>query len=152
MKLVIGANERQIEGWTHHDVKPYPGIDVVCDFWDLPTKIEPGSCEAIQATHFIEHFPTAETPKLLALMKGLLAPGGTLYLEVPNFAWHAELVSQGRAEEAVYYAFGGQLDEWDFHKTGFSPTILEKKLTEAGFVDIDIDGWTTLCVTCQKSL
>lgn len=152
MKLVIGANDRQLPGWKHHDVKPYPGIDIVCDFWDLPDKVALNSCSELQATHFLEHFPTKDTQKVLALMMSLLKPGGSLYIEVPNFAWHAELVRDGRAEEAVYYAFGGQLDEWDFHKTAFTPTLLQKALTQAGFINIDIDGWTTLCCKCQKSL
>jgi predicted SAM-dependent methyltransferase len=151
MRLILGANERQVPGYKHHDVKPYPGIDYVCDIWDIGKHVESGECEEVQLTHVLEHFSKAEVPKLLAIIKSLLAPGGTFYVEVPNFAWHAELVSQGKAEEAVYYAFGGQLDEWDFHKTGFTPTILGRTLTEAGFVDIDIDGWTSLCCTCHKS-
>ena len=151
MKLILGANQRQLEGWTHHDVKPYPGIDIVCDIWDIGNHVSPNTCEAIQLTHVLEHFSKKEVPKLLDIVKNLLTPGGTFYLEVPNFAWHAELVTQGKAEEAVYYAFGGQLDEWDFHKTGFTPTILEKTLTEAGFTDIDIDGWQSLSATCRNS-
>jgi hypothetical protein len=151
MKLILGANTRQVEGYTHHDVKPYPGIDIVCDIWDIGKHVEADSCEEVQLTHVLEHFSNEEVPKLLALIRSILKPGGTFYLEVPNFAWHAELVQQGRAEEAVYYAFGGQLDEWDYHKTGFTPTLLEKKLNEAGFEKIDIDGWSSLSCTCQKS-
>lgn len=151
MKLVLGANTRQKEGWKHHDVKAYPGIDYVCDIWDIDKQVEKGSCEAIELTHVLEHFSRAEVPELLKLIHSLLAPGGTFYVEVPNFAWHAELVAQGHAEDAEYYCFGGQLDQWDFHKTGFTPTILEKRLSEAGFQNIDIDGWTTLSCTCRKS-
>lgn len=151
MRLILGANTRQEPGWKSHDVKPYPGIDYVCDIWDIGDHVKPGECEAVQLTHVLEHFSKAEVPKLLKLIYNLLKPGGTFYLEVPNFAWHAELVTQGRAEEAVYYAFGGQLDAWDFHKTGFTHTILTKTLTDAGFVDIDIDGWQSLSCTCRKS-
>jgi hypothetical protein len=144
MQLILGANTRQEPGWKTHDVKPYPGIDYVCDIWDIGKFVKPGECEAIQLTHVLEHFSKAEVPKLLGITHSLLKENGTFYLEVPNFAWHAELVSQGRAEEAIYYAFGGQLDEWDYHKTGFTPTILEKTLRGAGFGNIEIDGWTTL--------
>lgn len=146
----MGANNRQKEGWKSHDVKAYPGIDYVCDIWDIGKPVPEGTCEAIELTHVLEHFPRNKTQPLLLLIKSLLSPGGVLYLEVPNFAWHAELVSQGRAEEAEYYCFGGQLDEWDFHYRGFTHTILEKELKEAGFQDIDIDGWTTL--TCHASV
>lgn len=148
MQLIVGANTRQEPGWTHHDVKPYPGIDIVCDIWDLPQHAK--DCTKIQMTHVLEHFGHKETIPLLEMLKSLLVPRGELYLEVPNFAWHAELVLQGQAEKAVYYAFGGQLDEWDFHKTGFTPTILQARLEEAGFTDINIDGWDTLTATCNS--
>ncbi len=150
MKLIIGANERQVEGYVHHDVLPLKGIDIVCEFYDLPNHVMPETCEEIQMTHFLEHFPTKETQKVLNIVKTMLAPNGTLYIEVPNFAWHAKLVSEGRDRDAVYYAFGGQLDEWDFHKTGFTKDILFEELAKAGFTHIQIKDNSSLSATCQK--
>lgn len=150
MKLIISAGDRRIQGFTHHDVRNLPGIDIVCDLYDLPSHVQPDSCEEIQFTHALEHFPTAETQKVLTLIRSLLAPGGKLYIEVPNFAWHAQLVQEGRERDAVYYAFGGQLDKYDFHKTGFTPTILEEELTEAGFTNLKMQPASSISVTCQK--
>lgn len=150
MKLVISAGSRLIPGWTHHDVKPLPGIQIVCDIMELGDKVSPESCEKIQFTHALEHFSSHDVPKVLSLIRTLLIPGGELYLEVPNFAWHAQLVMEGKDEEAVYYAFGGQLDEWDYHKTGFTPHLLVKRLQEAKFAQIQASDGASIGCYCYK--
>ena len=72
------------------------------------------------------------------MIRGLLAPNGELYLEVPNFEWHSKICLEGRDKDAVWYAFGGQEDEWDFHKAGFTKNILYENLEQAGFKGIQI--------------
>ena len=134
MKLIIGANKRQEPGYTHHDVLDLPGIDICCDFWDLPKHVEPSSCEEIQMTHVLEHFPMKRTIDALNLVYGLLADGGRFYIEVPNFYWHAEMILRNpRDRQIVEYAYGGQIDEYDFHYNGFTPELLEEDLMLAMF-------------------
>lgn len=134
MRLIIGAGDRQSPGWTHHDIQDLPGIDIVCDFWDLPQHIAPASCRAIHMTHVLEHFPMARTLEALRLVHGLLVPNGELYLEVPNFLWHAEeIVKDPRNRRVVEYAFGGQLNDWDYHYNGFTPALLFDDLLESDF-------------------
>lgn len=151
MKLILCAGDRHTEGFTHHDIRKLEGIDIVCDLHDILLHVVEGSCSEIQLTHALEHFPTKETPVILELLYKLLEPGGSLYIEVPNFAWHCHLLlNEYREEDAVYYAFGGQLDEFDFHKTGFTPQILGRALKNAKFQDIDIAGWDSLTAKCIK--
>lgn len=150
MKLVLCANIRQLEGFKHHDVLDLPGIDYVCELFDIGRYIQPETCDEIHFTHALEHFPQAETQNVLELIWSLLKPEGRLYIEVPNFAWHAKLVMEGKDKEAVYYAFGGQLDEWDFHKTGFTPRLLEEHLQLAGFTHGEILNDSTMCVWATK--
>ena len=139
MNLVLCAGSRLVEGYTHHDVKPLPGIDIVCDLWDIHKYVGDMACDRIEFTHALEHFPMNETVPLLQKIHTLMKPDAELYLEVPNFEWHAKiLLQEGRDEDAVMYAFGGQEDEWDFHKAGFTQKILYKKLEEAGFKKIQI--------------
>lgn len=134
MKLVIGAGNRRLDGYQHHDVQELEGLDYVCDFWDLPKHIKAGSCEEIQMTHVLEHFPMAKTIDVLKLVHKLLKRGGKLYIEVPNFYWHAqEILVNPRNRQIVEYAFGGQKNEWDFHYNGFTPEILWQDLAKAGF-------------------
>lgn len=135
MRLIIGANERQLPGYIHHDALDLPGIDIVCDFWNLPKHVEPKSCSEIQMTHVLEHFPMADTRSALKLVKGLLKDGGRFYIEVPNFSWHAQMIAEDPTNrQIVEYAYGGQKDEYDYHYNGFTPEILEEDLLEAGFV------------------
>lgn len=130
--LVIGAGERRIEGATHHDVQDLPGIDIVCDFWDIPTKVK---YDEIHMTHFLEHFPMAKTQDVLKLVKKLMKKGGRLYIEVPNFYWHAlRIIANPLDRQIVEYAFGGQLNEWDYHYNGFTPDLLHEDLVVAGFI------------------
>jgi predicted SAM-dependent methyltransferase len=149
-KLILCANERQIKGYKHHDIQPLPGIDYVCDLFDIQEQVKGEQFAEVHFTHALEHFPTKETQKVLALLRDLLVDGGLLYLEVPNFAWHAQILMEGRERDAVYYAFGGQLNEWDFHKTGFTENILREELELAGFKDIKIQNSSSLTVRAKK--
>lgn len=150
MKLVVGAGARHVEGFVHQDVQALTGIDIVCEFWDLPKHVKKNSCEEIHMTHVLEHFPMAKTTDVLKLLYGLLKKGGKLYIEVPNFQWHALKIMQNPNDrQIVEYAFGGQLNEWDFHYNGFTPPILVGDLTSAGFIvtslapNSSIEVWAT---------
>lgn len=151
MKLILCAGTRHIEGYTHHDVTLSPGIDIQCDLHDIEKFVEHESCERIEFTHALEHFPQKESVPMLQMIRGLLQEGGELYLEVPNFRWHAELLlKEGRDRDAVYYAFGGQLDQYDFHKNGFTVKILQEDLELAGFKDIEVLDHSSLIATAKK--
>jgi len=123
-----------MKGFTHHDVQPLEGIDIVCDLWELVKKIEPESCDEIHMTHVLEHFPVGETDGVLQTVHSLMTIGGRLYIEVPNFKWHAEMIlADPLDEQIVEYAYGGQLNQWDYHYTGFTPELLKKYLESNDF-------------------
>lgn len=126
--LIVGAGGKRKEGAVNHDVLPLEGIDLVCEFFDIPEE----QYERIEMTHVLEHFATKDIQKVLGKLKRMCSK--ELYIEVPNFKWHATiLLFEEKEREAVYYAFGGQEDQWDFHKTGFTPNILREELEKAGF-------------------
>lgn len=148
--LVIGAGERRVEDAIHHDVQDLPGIDLVGDFWDLP-KLTQDKYDEIHMTHVLEHFPMKDVQKVLKLVKSLMKKGGKLYIEVPNFYWHAlGILSNPRDRQMIYYAFGGQLNEWDFHYNGFTPEILWDDLTEAGFTVDELRPTSSIECWCHK--
>lgn len=150
MKLILCAGTRHISGFNTHDVKQLGGIDFVCDLFDIGKHVQDGSCEEIHFTHALEHFPQKDTQRVLGLIYKLLSTNGRVYIEVPNFSWHASLLLEGKQREAVYYAYGGQLDEWDFHKTGFTYQILKEELEKAGFREITIQGADSLSARAIK--
>lgn len=148
-KLILCAGDRRLDGYKSHDVRSLDGLDYVCDFYDIPSVIKEEFKE-VQLTHALEHFPTAETQKVLKIISDILVPGGKLYIEVPNFGWHAALLLEGKDRQAVYYAFGGQLDQYDFHKTGFTQPILIEELEKAGFDRVSVTNTSSLMATCFK--
>lgn len=130
----IRDGESSPDGYLRQDVDAsIEGLDIICPIEELDKYVESESCERLRISHVLEHFATAEVPNILSVLYKCLEKGGELEVIVPNFAWHASLVQQGRDEDAVMYAFGGQLDQWDFHKTGFTPKILYERVSEAGF-------------------
>jgi hypothetical protein len=139
MKLVIGAGDRRLPGFKHHDVMDLPGLDIKCEFFDLPKHVKAKSCDEIHMTHVLEHFPMKKTGEVLDLIHDMLAPGGKLYIEVPNFYWHAEqIVKNPLDRQVVEYAFGGQLNEWDFHYNGFTPDILVMDLISSNLYPTEV--------------
>lgn len=127
------VGEIQPKGYILQDIEKHKNISLVCDILDIEKHIKKGQCNRIRASHVLEHFPTDQIPSILSMLYGLLEKGGTIEIHVPNFRWHAQLIAEGRDEEAVHYCFGGQMDQYDFHKTAFTPKILEKLLINAGF-------------------
>ena len=151
MKLDIGAGnptegENQAgAGYLLQDVDAHPGIDIVCDIRDLKKVIGDNLCSEIRASHVLEHFHQKELNQtLLPMLKSCLQDGGLLNIIVPNFEWHCDLVKQGQDETAIMYAFGGGLDKYDHHYTGWTPRLAFKWLTNAGF-EID-DFYVDTCV------
>lgn len=145
MNLVVGAGLRRVDDYTHHDVVALEGIDLVCDMWDLPKHIKPGTVEKMQATHVLEHFPMAKTAELFEMLNTLLVPGGEIYIEVPNFLWHAsQIIQDPTNRQIVQYAFGGQLDKWDYHYNGFTPQILREDLEFSGFKVTELNNYSSI--------
>jgi len=132
-KMIVCAGERHEPGYLTHDVQPFDGIDIVCEFYDLPKNVD-DKLEEIKFTHALEHFPMEESVKVLRTLFELLELGGRLYIEVPNLYWNAEeLVRNPRSRQNVEYIFGGQRNKWDFHYNGYTPEILADDLRDAGF-------------------
>lgn len=140
--------ESRPDGWLFHDIDPtIPGLSVVCNLLEIDKYVDSGSCDELRLSHALEHFTKKEVPIVLKKLNKILKIDGVLTIIVPNFRWHATLALEGREEEAVYYCFGGQLDEYDLHKTGFTPTILKTRLQEAGFAIRYIDDNSS--ITCE---
>jgi predicted SAM-dependent methyltransferase len=138
IKLDIGSGnpaegEIRPQGYTLNDVCPHEGIDIVCNILDLDKHLEPGSCSEIRASHVLEHFSRKELDTVFSMVYNLLEDSGSFLIMVPNFMWHAQLLIEGKDEDAVTYAYGGQLDEYDFHKTGFTVRTLQSLLEKHGF-------------------
>lgn len=93
----------------------------------------------IYAAHVLEHFPTDDVPRLLADWRRVLGDGGELLVAVPDF----DVIARTLIDRAGWFTpphnpwigviYGGQKDEFDFHKTGFTAAWLASLLQDAGF-------------------
>ena len=140
MRLHIGG-ETAKPGWTVLNAQPGPHVDKVGDFRDL-TAFPDHSIDDIYASHVLEHLAYShEVVPALTECYRILVPGGMLMLAVPNLETLCRLMVHPKSDVQVQFhlmriLFGGQVDQWDYHKAGFTPPMLGGFLGQAGFIDV----------------
>jgi SAM-dependent methyltransferase len=139
-KLNLGAGDTVLEGYEPRDgargdsLFPLPDAD--------------GSIDEIRASHVLEHFASAEVPKVIADWTRALKPGGVLKIAVPDFEVIAGAYLQGKPVNVQGYVMGGQTDDRDFHKTIFDQDELERLLRSVGL--IGIRRWDSEIADCAR--
>lgn len=119
------------------DVRP----GVVADARELP--FEGGTFDAVLASHILEHFALAELQHVLLEWRRVLKPGGELRIYVPSLGNVVKTVYEEEKVDWFTHAqiYGGQADEWDFHKCGFFGPELKIALEHWGFdVEMTVDS------------
>jgi FkbM family methyltransferase len=140
-KLHIGGNQQSTD-WEILNVVPGPYVDHLCDARDL-SRFPNNTFTDIYASHVLEHFDYMnELEAVLKEWYRVLAPGGTLYISVPDIDVLAHLVTlkdQLTVEErfsVMRMIFGGHMDKYDYHAVGFNQDLLMLFLANAGFENI----------------
>jgi len=123
IKLNIGAGKTVIDGYTPIDIKD--GLDAL----SLPQ--QNASVEAIRASHILEHFSFADSHKALAEWYRVLEPSGWIWIAVPDIT-----KIDFNTQLGPFKAFGGQTDEHDFHKSGWTERSLTEAMQAAGFESV----------------
>lgn len=139
-KLDIGGIERR-EGWVRVDIEKGEDVDVVADMRDLHM-FENNSCAEIYCSHVLQCLPSGDVLDALQEAHRVLAPGGTLYLAVPDLDALATLlvdenISEARKFEAMRALFGLQQHDNDFYRTGINFDFLIAYLGDIGFDSAD---------------
>lgn len=83
MKLNVGCGKKALSGWVNLDAVDGPGVDVVAEITDLP--MQENSCQEVMAIHVLEHLYPWDADVALSEFMRVLAPGGRLVLELPDF-------------------------------------------------------------------
>jgi predicted SAM-dependent methyltransferase len=109
-----------------------PGAEVAAPMWDLP--YDDGTVDEIYSSHALEHVAKAQVVPTLAEWHRALKAGGRLIIQVPDLVWCCEQWLEHRTNDWwMDIIFGNQEHEGEFHKTGFTRSIMEDYLRDAGF-------------------
>lgn len=132
MKIHLGCGGRRLDGYVNIDVQ-FVGADMHTDVRDLPFK--DGSIDEIYASHVLEHFGRHEYKAVLKEWRRVIRTGGKIYIAVPDIESSINHYNEHHDLKVLVGQFwGGQRDEYDYHKIGFTFKTLEAALGEAGFV------------------
>lgn len=142
-RLHIGGKIRK-NGWEIFNIVPGETVDHVGDASDL-SRFSDNSFVELYASHVLEHFDyRCEVPAVLLEWRRVLMPGGRLMVSVPNldvlcyiFA-HPDVATFDDKYQVMRVMFGGHMDAYDYHKSGFFPELLVQCLTSAGFDPVSV--------------
>lgn len=151
------------------DVRDRPGIDYVCQAWDIVDHVQPETVEVIYSRHFFEHLTFAQGRETLQAWRSILVPDGVVHIIVPDMLFHmAQWLRADRDSKAAtpngwshldwaQKGIWGQQREggevWDLHKSGYDYPFLRRVALDAGFRDVKKvdDGLVkNLCVKFRK--
>ena len=143
LQLHIGGKEIHPE-WKILDAIEADHVDYICNAGNLKI-FEDSSVSRIYASHVLEHFHYGLNNEVLNTLqewKRVLVPGGQLLLSVPDLktlCWlylHPNLMPIER-HHIMRMIFGGQIDHYDVHKSGFDIETISLYLEEVGFRKIE---------------
>ena len=133
--LNLGCRTRHIDGFMNMDIEPHEGVDIVGDVSDL-SSIATGSIDEVMASHILEHFPHSRTLDVLKEWHRVIAPGGKLYVAVPDFERCVELYQLGGITQWLQdFVSGGHEYPTAKHEAIFDEAKLTGLLKETGFSD-----------------
>ncbi len=133
MKLHLGCGEQYLEGYRNIDLPPENHTvqrTVADEFARIDALRYPaGSIEEVRLHHVFEHFPRPIAIALVASWRSWLRPGGTLHVEVPDFARTARAAlspfsSRQRRLVAIRHLFGSHEAPWAVHWEGWTKETL----------------------------
>ena len=137
VNLHIGGREHK-EGWINLNIQAGPDVDVVGNCIDL-SQFTDASFEMVYASHVLEHLGYRnEMLQALREIYRVLKPEGVLCASVPDLDVLCQLyvhpdVTEQHRWHIMRIMFGGQKNEYDFHKVGLSWVVLQDFLRQAGF-------------------
>jgi len=143
-KLHLGCGKRLLPGYVHVDALNYAHIDIIADLRNIsPAALglkEPAN--EIYACHVLEHFGRNEVMDVLQGWTRCLSPGGTIRIAMPDLeAVMAHYSATKDLKSLLGFFYGGQRDQYDFHKMGFTFDTLRLMLESCGFTDVQRYRW-----------
>lgn len=142
-QLHLGCGNIHIPGWCNVDVIKTGATDLVLDISSLPG-FPKGAVERIYSCHVLEHFSQNEIADILAIWWQVLKPGGEIRISVPDldsitgiYQDNLDHFNVPGNQPWIALIYGGQKDQYDYHKTGFNFCWLKYLLEQAGFTKVE---------------
>ena len=143
LRLNLGSGDKPIEGDDWRNVDRKGGTEVYpLGIYESPEEdggllpMEDNSVDEIRASHILEHFPRAESGKVIKHWVDKLKTGGVLKIAVPDMKKICEGYRAGSDMDIAGYLLGGQTDEDDYHKSVFDQASLARLMGAVGLIDI----------------
>ena len=141
INLHLGCGNVRIPEFINIDVIKTEAVDLVEDIRYLKSFKE-STVDCIYACHVLEHFSRKEYNAILEKWFKLLKMGGILRISVPDLeAWFDYYKKNNDIDIVIGALYGGQKDEFDYHKMGWTKKTLTRDLKKAGFSKIQEYDW-----------
>ena len=134
LKLDIGSGGKSSDS-SFIGVDAFTTADVQALMWDLPYK--DGEVDAIFSSNALEHISKYDVVPTLREWKRVLKLGGKLEIVVPDLQWACLWwLHYPQTDWGMDIIYGNQKHEGEFHKTGFTPKIMEQYIDVCGGFEI----------------
>lgn len=146
MKLHLGCGKLLISDFINIDISGNADMNFDIKNLDIFTD---NSIDEIYICHCLEHLSRKEVLCTLLEYKRVLKNGGILRISVPDLDSIISLVKENSDNIHIVTGllYGGQKNEYDYHKTGYNFDTLSNILIDIGFDNIQkYDTWDFLGV------
>jgi SAM-dependent methyltransferase len=134
------------------DIDPDNQPEIVASITNLRGHVDDGSCDAVWASHIIEHLARHEVPQALSEFVRILSPSGFALIRSPDIEIVAQFIVEGRINDVIYTSSAGPITPLDMiyghgaaiaqqktamrHGTAFTQELLGNDLLAAGFSEV----------------
>ena len=144
-RLHWGCGDSATQGWINADVRPRPGVNLVCDIRQGLTLPE-SSITYAASVHALQEIPLADLVPALSELRRVLKPGGVLRLCVPDLDKGIAAYQRGDREYFLVpdhdaNTLGGKFVThmlwYSYSRMMFTRDSIEELLLKAGFSRVD---------------
>ena len=153
VKIEFGCGETLTPGFVGCDIRKLPGVEYVCNSWEIRNYVEDNSVEEIYSRHFMEHLTFTEVEETMKAWYYILTARGKLRIIVPDMDFHIKQWQNPNRETTInpngmtdlewacagFWGHQRETEEglvWDIHKSGWNFDLLNTYLKWFGFTNI----------------
>lgn len=134
------------------DVDDAQHPDITASIVDMKNWVDDASCDAIWASHILEHLSRHEVAPALTEFVRVLTPTGFALIRCPDVETVAQFIVDGRIDDVIYTSPAGPITPLDMlyghgasiergnhamrHGTAFTEDLMARELLKSGFPEV----------------